>query len=116
MGLNRPRDHLSGHKDDTNMPKVHIAKRAIIATLETGLNQSCYFFQQVIAMSNDDRQKMEDIRKFSAIYGRFDCKRKPEKPLTLHEVRSDIFCFYNLTRWRLARQICLICLIVIIFL
>ena len=29
---------------------------------------------------------MDEIRKFSAIYGRFDCKRKPEKPLTLHEV------------------------------
>ncbi len=38
-------------------------------------------------MSNDDGQKMEEIRKFSAIYGRFDCKRKPEKPLTLHEVK-----------------------------
>jgi hypothetical protein len=39
-------------------------------------------------MSNDDPQKMEEIRKFSAIYGRFDCKRKPEKPLTLHEVNE----------------------------
>lgn len=29
---------------------------------------------------------MDGIRKFSAIYGRFDCKRRPEKPLTLHEV------------------------------
>lgn len=29
---------------------------------------------------------MDEIRKYSAIYGRFDCKRKPEKPLTLHEV------------------------------
>ena len=44
--------------------------------------------QIVIAMNNDDPQKMEEIRKFSAIYGRFDCKRKPEKPLTLHEVRK----------------------------
>jgi len=42
-------------------------------------------------MSNDDGQKMEEIRKFSAIYGRFDCKRKPEKPLTLHEVKKP-FC------------------------
>ena len=41
-------------------------------------------------MSNDDRQKMEEIRKFSAIYGRFDCKRKPEKPLTLHEVKTEL--------------------------
>ena len=37
-------------------------------------------------MPNDDPRKMEEIRRFSAIYGRFDCKRKPEKPLTLHEV------------------------------
>ena len=63
-------------------------------------------------MSNDDRQKMEDVRKFSAIYGRFDCKRKPEKPLTLHEVTCNFFCFYNLTRWLLARQIFLKWLIV----
>lgn len=41
-------------------------------------------------MSDDDPQRMHQIRKFSAIYGRFDCKRRPEKPLTLHEV-SDIF-------------------------
>ncbi len=40
----------------------------------------------VVAMDDSDPKKMEDIRKFSAIYGRFDCKRKPQKPLTLHEV------------------------------
>ena len=43
-------------------------------------------FQMVLAMSDDEPRKMEEIRRFSAIYGRFDCKRKPEKPLTLHEV------------------------------
>lgn len=37
-------------------------------------------------MSEDDPRRMEEIRKYAAIYGRFDCKRKPEKPLTLHEV------------------------------
>ena len=42
--------------------------------------------EQVIAMSDSDPRRMDEIRKFSAIYGRFDCKRKPEKPLTLHEV------------------------------
>lgn len=42
--------------------------------------------EQVIAMNESDPRRMEEIRKFSAIYGRFDCKRKPEKPLTLHEV------------------------------
>lgn len=42
--------------------------------------------EQVITMSESDPRRMDEIRKFSAIYGRFDCKRKPEKPLTLHEV------------------------------
>ena len=37
-------------------------------------------------MSDEDGKKMEEIRKFSAIYGRFDAKRKQDKPLTLHEV------------------------------
>lgn len=37
-------------------------------------------------MRDDDPQRLQQIRKYSAIYGRFDCKRKPEKPLTLHEV------------------------------
>ena len=40
-----------------------------------------------MSMPDDDSKKMEEVRKFSAIYGRFDAKRKPEKPLTLHEVR-----------------------------
>ena len=39
-----------------------------------------------MSMPDDDSKKMEEVRKFSAIYGRFDAKRKPEKPLTLHEV------------------------------
>lgn len=40
-----------------------------------------------MGMSDEEpSKKMDEIRKFSAIYGRFDCKRKPEKPLTLHEV------------------------------
>lgn len=31
-------------------------------------------------------QRLQEYRKYSAIYGRFDAKRKPDKPLTLHEV------------------------------
>eukprot|EP00095_Tigriopus_kingsejongensis_P000199 maker-scaffold41_size498431-snap-gene-2.11 protein:Tk00199 transcript:maker-scaffold41_size498431-snap-gene-2.11-mRNA-1 annotation:"ngfi-a-binding protein homolog isoform x2" len=42
--------------------------------------------EMVLTMPDEDPTKMDLIRKFSAIYGRFDCKRKPEKPLTLHEV------------------------------
>ncbi|XP_076322731.1 uncharacterized protein LOC143231868 isoform X6 [Tachypleus tridentatus] len=49
------------------------------------LNQS-YFQQYVMTMAEDDPRRMDEIRKYAAIYGRFDCKRKPEKPLTLHEV------------------------------
>ncbi len=44
-----------------------------------------------MSMNEEDEKKMEEIRKFSAIYGRFDCKRKAEKPLTLHEVTIDTF-------------------------
>lgn len=40
----------------------------------------------IVALSENDPRRMDGIRKFSAIYGRFDCKRRPEKPLTLHEV------------------------------
>ncbi|XP_076366803.1 NGFI-A-binding protein 1-like isoform X2 [Tachypleus tridentatus] len=42
--------------------------------------------EYVMNMSDDDPRRMEEMRKYAAIYGRFDCKRKPEKPLTLHEV------------------------------
>lgn len=42
--------------------------------------------EQVMAMSDADPRRMDEIRKYAAIYGRFDCKRRPEKPLTLHEV------------------------------
>lgn len=47
---------------------------------------SLFIFQTIMNMSEDDPKRIEAIRKYSAIYGRFDCKRKPEKPLTLHEV------------------------------
>ena len=43
-----------------------------------------------MSMSDEDGKKMEEIRKFSAIYGRFDAKRKQDKPLTLHEVYTNI--------------------------
>lgn len=49
-------------------------------------------------MPEDDPRRMEEIRKYAAIYGRFDCKRKPEKPLTLHEVRIKSM------RWKTLRM------------
>ncbi|KPM07728.1 hypothetical protein QR98_0062270 [Sarcoptes scabiei] len=50
-------------------------KKRIVKEIET-----------VMAMKESDSKRMDEIRKYAAIYGRFDCKRKPEKPLTLHEV------------------------------
>ncbi|KAG8186630.1 hypothetical protein JTE90_021782 [Oedothorax gibbosus] len=46
----------------------------------------CKDLEFVMNMPEDDPRRMDEIRKYAAIYGRFDCKRKPEKPLTLHEV------------------------------
>ncbi|XP_047576569.1 NGFI-A-binding protein 1 isoform X2 [Lutra lutra] len=40
----------------------------------------------IFDMSDDDPRKEEEIRKYSAIYGRFDSKRKDGKHLTLHEL------------------------------
>ncbi|VVD00289.1 unnamed protein product [Leptidea sinapis] len=45
----------------------------------------CKDLELVMMMPESDPKRMEEIRKYAAIYGRFDCKRKPEKPLTLHE-------------------------------
>ncbi|KAL0118175.1 hypothetical protein PUN28_009086 [Cardiocondyla obscurior] len=56
-------------------PKPHNVKKKLCKNLE-----------MVMTMSDSDPHKMDEIRKYAAIYGRFDCKRKPEKPLTLHEV------------------------------
>lgn len=56
-------------------PRPHSAKKRSTKNVE-----------QLLAMSECDPRRMDEIRKFAAIYGRFDCKRKPEKPLTLHEV------------------------------
>lgn len=39
-----------------------------------------------MSMPETDPRRMDEIRRYAAIYGRFDCKRRPEKPLTLHEV------------------------------
>lgn len=39
-----------------------------------------------MSMPENDPRRMDEIRRYAAIYGRFDCKRRPEKPLTLHEV------------------------------
>lgn len=40
----------------------------------------------IFEMSDEDPRREEEIRKYSAIYGRFDSKRRDGKHLTLHEV------------------------------
>lgn len=50
----------------------------------------CKDLELVMMMPESDPRRMEEIRKYAAIYGRFDCKRKPEKPLTLHEVSFQL--------------------------
>lgn len=60
--------------------------------------------EHVMMMPESDPRRMEEIRKYAAIYGRFDCKRKPEKPLTLHEVRicttrDNIVTCFNFVLW-----------------
>ncbi|XP_065418070.1 NGFI-A-binding protein 1 isoform X1 [Chrysemys picta bellii] len=40
----------------------------------------------IFEMNDEDPRKEEEIRKYSAIYGRFDSKRKDGKHLTLHEL------------------------------
>ncbi|RZB77534.1 NGFI-A-binding protein -like, partial [Asbolus verrucosus] len=56
-------------------PKSHNTKKKVCKELEL-----------VMSMPENDPRRMDEIRRYAAIYGRFDCKRKPEKPLTLHEV------------------------------
>ncbi|XP_017787301.1 PREDICTED: NGFI-A-binding protein homolog isoform X2 [Nicrophorus vespilloides] len=46
----------------------------------------CKELELVMSMPETDPRRMDEIRRYAAIYGRFDCKRRPEKPLTLHEV------------------------------
>lgn len=37
--------------------------------------------------SQDDHpNRIEELRKYAAIYGRFDSKRKNDRPMSLHEV------------------------------
>ncbi|KAM9305026.1 NGFI-A-binding protein 1 [Gastrophryne carolinensis] len=40
----------------------------------------------IFEMKDEDPHKEEEVRKYSAIYGRFDSKRKDGKHLTLHEL------------------------------
>lgn len=64
-------------------PEINLEKFKKRTTKET--NE----IMRIIRMSETDPRRMEGIRKFSAIYGRFDRKRDPDKPLTLFQVRIN---------------------------
>ncbi|XP_059146402.1 NGFI-A-binding protein 1-like isoform X2 [Physella acuta] len=53
-----------------SMPKKQISKEI-----------SC-----VMMMPLDDPNRMDALRKYAAIYGRFDSKRKNDRPMSLHEI------------------------------
>ncbi|KAI1717480.1 NAB conserved region 2 (NCD2) domain-containing protein [Ditylenchus destructor] len=38
-----------------------------------------------MSLPTSNPRRLAEFRRFSAIYGRFDAKRKPDKPLTFHE-------------------------------
>uniref|UniRef100_A0A914UTL4 Uncharacterized protein n=1 Tax=Plectus sambesii TaxID=2011161 RepID=A0A914UTL4_9BILA len=40
----------------------------------------------VMSLAEDSPMRLDEFRRYSAIYGRFDAKRKADKPLSLHEV------------------------------
>ncbi|XP_038078373.1 NGFI-A-binding protein 1-like isoform X2 [Patiria miniata] len=42
--------------------------------------------QHILEMSLDHPQRLQEIQKWAPIYGRFDSKRKDDKPLTAHEI------------------------------
>lgn len=46
--------------------------------------------------ADDDPNRMELLRRYAAIYGRFDSKRKSEKPMSLHEVFIIQAFFHNI--------------------
>ena len=45
-----------------------------------------FAIQALVQMPHDAPGRLQLMRKYAAIYGRFDSKRKNEKPMSLHEV------------------------------
>ncbi|XP_067686825.1 titin homolog isoform X1 [Haliotis asinina] len=42
--------------------------------------------QSVMQLTDDDPSRLDELRKYAAIYGRFDSKRKNDRPMSLHEI------------------------------
>ena len=43
--------------------------------------------QNLVSSAETVPNRIEELRKYAAIYGRFDSKRKNDRPMSLHEVR-----------------------------
>ncbi|XP_071941822.1 NGFI-A-binding protein 1-like isoform X2 [Antedon mediterranea] len=77
--------------DETSILNIQSAAIALMSTIpkpeippqlnKKTIRELAYIFD----MSVEDPRRIEEIRKWSAIYGRFDSKRRAEKALTLHE-------------------------------
>ncbi|CAG5131642.1 unnamed protein product, partial [Candidula unifasciata] len=46
----------------------------------------CQDILSVMQMSTDDPHRMSALRKYAAIYGRFDSRRRNDKPMNMHEI------------------------------
>ncbi|XP_069978785.1 NGFI-A-binding protein 1 isoform X9 [Penaeus vannamei] len=89
MGGSRgPSPHHTSPTHPGIMPPSSVGLQNCHGTMTAEKNADFFLplMKYIMNMSEDDPRRMEEIRKYAAIYGRFDCKRKPEKPLTLHEV------------------------------
>lgn len=55
--------------------------------------------QNLISSADSSSNRLEELRKYAAIYGRFDSKRKNDRPMSLHEISVN----------EAAAQLCLHC-------
>ena len=70
--------------------KVLYAKRPELHALEPRFVQNKKKLPKelldVMNLPPEDRNRLSEFRRFSAIYGRYDAKRKPDRPLSYHEL------------------------------
>ncbi|XP_050731098.1 NGFI-A-binding protein homolog isoform X12 [Eriocheir sinensis] len=90
-GSRGPSPHHTSPTHPGILPPTSVGLQNCHGTMSAEKNAEFFLplMKYIMNMSEDDPRRMEEIRKYAAIYGRFDCKRKPEKPLTLHEVVRD---------------------------
>ena len=59
----------------------------------------CVSKQNLVSSAETIPNRIEELRKYAAIYGRFDSKRKNDRPMSLHEVRHkkcSLFCICSM--------------------